>query len=429
MSKLRENYQVIYQLVSKLKIECSGEALGTEDRKIVNYLESKRREITELQLFEQMEMRAEKVKAVKLKMEQSQEHLGKQLFQTLRKIALVQSDIQYKVKKEIDWMKKLLLGSREGFYKHLSQLYHLPKHYLQLERELARRNAYNQFVSTELLNTFSRLESARDEEILRREEFMKLHGSNLPPIFFKSFPSLKEKPPLMQQNFQSMVEAVPDIPMKDSSIQSLFAKYRSDSGQVVNYANSSVQAEAEVEDLTPKYQELLESYDKLKKETQRLDDLVKQMEEQVADSPVHSKEEAVPSSHAKDEDALFQDVAEILQFIATTISEDASFANYFNDPLHKSNPQDDFQLRIFQSNRTVKSGDSHISLGKLSKDMISSFKQLTHNFSRKIRYPVISFMDFQAGDIALFMPAYVNNRKIWMAFNSGYPYRFLAEVR
>ena len=29
----------------------------------------------------------------------------------------------------------------------------------------------------------------------QRESFMKLYGQHLPPIFFKSIPSLKEKPP------------------------------------------------------------------------------------------------------------------------------------------------------------------------------------------------------------------------------------------
>lgn len=48
--------------------------------------------------------------------------------------------------------------------------------------------------------------------------------------------------------------------------------------------------------------------------------------------------------------------------------------------------------------------------------------------NNKAKFPTISFIDFQVGDIALFMPANVNNRKIWMAFSSGSPYRFLAEV-
>lgn len=43
-------------------------------------------------------------------------------------------------------------------------------------------------------------------------------------------------------------------------------------------------------------------------------------------------------------------------------------------------------------------------------------------------YPKISFMNFKVGDIVLFMPAFVDNRKIWMAFNSGVPHYFLSDV-
>lgn len=84
-------------------------------------------------------------------------------------------------------------------------------------------------------------------------------------------------------------------------------------------------------------------------------------------------------------------------------------------------------------------------------------QQLMASVCYRLHHPVLSFMDFkvtfsssssswsgcdieqhlcqcvlrfvQAGDIVLFMPALVQGgRKIWMAFNSGSPYHFLAEV-
>jgi hypothetical protein len=65
------------------------------------------------------------------------------------------------------------------------------------------------------------------------------------------------------------------------------------------------------------------------------------------------------------------------------------------------------------------------SVTKLITDRILS---LLSDWRRRSKYPVISFMDFRVDDIALFMPAVVNNKKIWMAFNSGFPYHFLDEV-
>lgn len=45
------------------------------------------------------------------------------------------------------------------------------------------------------------------------------------------------------------------------------------------------------------------------------------------------------------------------------------------------------------------------------------------------QFPKLSFLNFEVGDIVLFMPALVNNQQIWMAFNSGQPNYFLSEVR
>jgi hypothetical protein len=42
--------------------------------------------------------------------------------------------------------------------------------------------------------------------------------------------------------------------------------------------------------------------------------------------------------------------------------------------------------------------------------------------------PKISFMNFQPGSIALFVPVDAS-KKVWMAFHSGRPNHFLAEVR
>jgi hypothetical protein len=44
-------------------------------------------------------------------------------------------------------------------------------------------------------------------------------------------------------------------------------------------------------------------------------------------------------------------------------------------------------------------------------------------------YPLITFMRFEVGDIALFLRVDISpNHQIWTAFNSNAPYRFLADV-
>ena len=67
-----------------------------------------------------------------------------------------------------------------------------------------------------------------------------------------------------------------------------------------------------------------------------------------------------------------------------------------------------------------------ITRGEYCTSMIKKFHQMASDL--KSRCPTISFLDFKVGDIALFMPTDVTNRKNWMAFSAGGPHRFLAEV-
>lgn len=57
-----------------------------------------------------------------------------------------------------------------------------------------------------------------------------------------------------------------------------------------------------------------------------------------------------------------------------------------------------------------------------------SVHALIFGLNHELKYPKISFMNFKAGDIALFMPSVPENRKIWMAYHASSPYRYLAEV-
>jgi hypothetical protein len=61
------------------------------------------------------------------------------------------------------------------------------------------------------------------------------------------------------------------------------------------------------------------------------------------------------------------------------------------------------------------------------KQVIESTQNLCSMVVNRWQYPRLSFMDFKIGDIALFMPAFIEHKKIWMAFNSGSPNYFLAD--
>ena len=67
-------------------------------------------------------------------------------------------------------------------------------------------------------------------------------------------------------------------------------------------------------------------------------------------------------------------------------------------------------------------------LSNLAHSVFTLISKMKQCLSHSLRNPVITFIDFQVGDVALFMPLHHDNRKIWIAFNSSSPYHFLSEV-
>ena len=61
-------------------------------------------------------------------------------------------------------------------------------------------------------------------------------------------------------------------------------------------------------------------------------------------------------------------------------------------------------------------------------DTLRATSEVMYALHTQLKYPKITFLDFKAGDVALFMPVDTENRKIWMAFHAGTPYRYLAQV-
>lgn len=62
-------------------------------------------------------------------------------------------------------------------------------------------------------------------------------------------------------------------------------------------------------------------------------------------------------------------------------------------------------------------------------DVLEAAQKLGNILSKPRQdFPKLSFLNFQIGDIALFMPAISDNRRVWMAFNSGCPNYYLSQV-
>jgi len=139
---------------------------------------------------------------------------------------------------------------------------------------------------------------------------------------------------------------------------------------------------------------------------------------------------------------------ESFRYIQSSLSEKASFQNEMqilqsHGIIRDISPENEIVLNLLKSTYPLKvSGvdetetsnttnnndftDNEV-LGTLTTSVFGMFHKFKQCLSHVLRNPVISFMDFRVGDIALFMPQYADNRKIWIAFNSNSPYHFLED--
>lgn len=141
-----------------------------------------------------MEQRVRRVRDAKSEIERSQNWLLRSIYRLMRQIALLQTDIQFKLKRDVEWMRKLTAGHNEYFL-HLEQIAKLPIVYQHLLNEIVRRRNYNALFENEVIAASERIANFRLEETKHREQFMQTYGLHLPPIFFKAIPTLKDKPP------------------------------------------------------------------------------------------------------------------------------------------------------------------------------------------------------------------------------------------
>ena len=98
--------------------------------------------------------------------------------------SITQTDIQYKLKRDVDWMKKLISGHNEYFL-HLQNITKLPFIYHHTLNEIVRRRSYNALFEGEIVSASEKISGFRTQETHQRELFMQLYGLHLPPIFFR----------------------------------------------------------------------------------------------------------------------------------------------------------------------------------------------------------------------------------------------------
>ena len=104
-------------------------------------------------IIDVMAQRSKTVKEAKNELERSQNWLVRSVYRIMRQIALLQTDIRHKLRKDVDWMKRLTAGRNE-YFDHLSQIEKLPNVYNSLLNEIVRRRSYISLFESEVICCF-----------------------------------------------------------------------------------------------------------------------------------------------------------------------------------------------------------------------------------------------------------------------------------
>jgi hypothetical protein len=211
LQQLRSSYQLVYEALTtkipqnsqelhrlllicndrKLEYESGGKSTGSPTASNSNSTSS--------QLEQGMISLGQRLQQFQVTLDSAHDQICMSLYTIVRQINRIHSDIQEKLKRDIEWMKTLTQGQNE-YTVHLKNLASLPQTYSNLMKELVRRKRAFKILHQRLAPAKQIVQEFRANETSQREQFMKECGMNLPPVFLKLIPSLKDKPPTIAWN-------------------------------------------------------------------------------------------------------------------------------------------------------------------------------------------------------------------------------------
>ena len=218
MDDLREAYRAAVEDISSL-MQCEGSAREAKVAELFTLLEASRKN-QELAIKPMEECCAASMK-IKDIFAETKSVLTRNIYNTLRGIAAVQTDIQFKLKKGMELMTRWRQG-HNGYFQHLERIKSLPEAYATFLGEMIRRAKYTEEFESLVKTSVDTISEFRSQETSHREKFMAEMGNCLPPIFFEMVPSLIEKPPFFNASSTDR-QQIPDIPIDD--VQDLLEKF------------------------------------------------------------------------------------------------------------------------------------------------------------------------------------------------------------
>lgn len=342
---------------------------------VVLLSELENRRIVQDAEFAHLEIRCEDVITSKKLFEQTKTDMNKKMYNFMRTLSTIQSEMQNNLKQRLKLLKKYSEGHNQ-YFQHLENVINFPRAYEKLLIELMRRKSFNRNFEHVIMAESNHIAKLRAEETNKREQFMSSYGINLPHIFFEMIPSLKSKPPYYSPSMT--LELLPEISDTENNVE-----------LSIQTSDSMIFENGDLKFTHTEYQNLSSKVTELTKKIEILENNSSFIETNVCTV------ELIEKLLSNDDSVRSFDTFQLMQTFP-------NIANAINKGLKEKQINNDIEI---QSN---KSDDVNVNIDSI----------ITSNAK-------ISFCSFDINDIALFIP--VSKGERYVAFHKNCPHRYLSE--
>lgn len=441
MQQLRDAYHTISEKISHYLTDSHGLSKEEGDMSRSGTISGLLQELEdgrirqEDQVLKVMKEVANKMLSLKEDIAQTKSKFDLARCKSMRDIAVLQTDIQYKLKKSLELMKKWKDG-HNGYFQHLEYVCNLSETYEKFLQEIVRRKRAAELFENLIDRAKDAITNARENETKLREEFMKSVGAQLPPIFFDAVPTIADKPQYFEAKLTEK-QWLPEVAESDlfgkssddtefksgdsSLSNSLFNEENviTESNQTETVVVSNLPLEedvinnrvlekieayqaawqAEAEEKERKYQELEAKFNEVKAkhdELVALNENLKPVPETYSiGTPIHSRKSIDIASHSKNINYSLDEMLSGLFQLQELLGIDPSEQKRQGIEPKLSQHQIDEALQIVE----------------LIRKATSDIQSLPNKDIK------IAFLNFKEGDLAFFLPT--KNPDLYRAFDAG----------
>lgn len=407
METLRTDYTYVYEMIITLIDRLNSDSNNQQEiitsvASSLTTLENKKN-TQESELFTAIDSSYKLIHSCKSKVSDVRNSFNKTLYSTMRSIASLQTDL-FTLKKRLGDMNSYYKGDNV-YFTHLDHLDKLPATYQALLEEIARRRAFTESFEGLISSASNKIAQFRSSETVLREDFIRNHGTAIPPIFYSIIPSLKEKPPYFTPSLTES-QWLPEVAYDDINQVTLTIPSNADevAGSIVFPAMKTTSCSSDDSSDVASLKEriaLLEKENAMLKATLSTPILPA--------LPVPATTRTASNEHVMTNMRQLQQTVSRLKGLMSAPHAESDEAELKGD---------DFLSISHNIQEIMTNCISALVQKEDSSNSTASSNSNTNNFT-------ISFLDFNVGDVALFLPLQ-SKKPTYVAFHIRRPHRYLS---